>query len=201
MPRHRLAALIALVFTAGLLTARALPRQADGGREAFAAAMAKLGPGEEHALLASLAGEWELEGRFRMAPQAPWMELGSKASARWILGDRFLEQELEGEPSAFMPQPYRARTFLGYDRFAERFVYLVLDNFTTAVKHYEGEYDAGERLLSLRTEHFQPMHGRVVPLRSTLTLESDDRFVLRDYEVDPAGEEYLALEAAYVRVP
>src|SRR5882672_12678029 len=58
-------------------------------------------PGEQHARLKTLAGEWTTHGVFNMGPTPT--EFDGTSSMTMILGDRYLRQEMK---STFMGSPY-----------------------------------------------------------------------------------------------
>ncbi|MDA2939123.1 DUF1579 domain-containing protein [Acidobacteria bacterium AH-259-A15] len=66
-------------------------------KEMMAAYMKYAAPGQYHEYLKRLAAKWNLSGKFRMSPDAGWMESQSKAELNWILGGRFLQQKVSGE--------------------------------------------------------------------------------------------------------
>ena len=90
-------------------------------------------PGEHHAALDSMAGDWKIEGKFRMSPESEWMDSPSKASIEWVLGGRFLRQEVSSPPSPMMPQPFEGVGYLGYDNGAQRYVSSWMDTMSTVL--------------------------------------------------------------------
>jgi hypothetical protein len=96
---------MAQLFAAPVLYLGPIP--ADAAYAQASDALAVVGPGAEHALLAELTGTWcakvTTAGITRTVP----------ASARTILGGRFLEIDVTGADSAFSTA---ARLLLGFDR-------------------------------------------------------------------------------------
>src|SRR5262249_52822265 len=60
-------------------------------------------PGPPHAMLAKPAGDWTTVSKWRMAPEAPWMESTGTAKRTMILDGRYLHEEVSG--SMEMPGP------------------------------------------------------------------------------------------------
>ena len=54
------------------------------------AAMKLAAPGEYHNYLKPFVGKWQTLGKFRMAPEAPWMESKGSGETEAILGGRFI---------------------------------------------------------------------------------------------------------------
>src|SRR6266581_4403576 len=64
---------------------------------AMAAMMKAATPGEMHKKLEPLAGSWEFTVKFWLDPSKPAMESKGTAESKWVMGNRFLRQEVKGE--------------------------------------------------------------------------------------------------------
>ncbi len=111
----------------------------DKMKERIAEYMKYSMPGEHHTHLKPLVGKWQLAGKVRVAPEAPWQEFHSESQAEWILGGRFIMEKIKGEPSQWMPQPFEGLRILGYDNYKKKYVSQWMDNFATAVFISEGQ--------------------------------------------------------------
>ncbi len=85
-------------------------------------------PGPEHEELAARAGEWSTVATLYVTPGAAPLESRGSASARPILGGRFLEVVSTGD---FMGQPFESRSILGFDRRHERYTIVGFDTMGT----------------------------------------------------------------------
>ena len=85
-------------------------------------------PGPEHETLATYAGDWDYEVSMQAAPGGPPMTQKGTATAKTILGGRFLELEASG---SFMGQPFESLTILGFDRRHEAWTTVGFDNHGT----------------------------------------------------------------------
>lgn len=122
------------------------PEEEQGSPGDFLAALAKWkevrAPGPEHALLADLAGEWDVSIRFHGGDEA--FETEAIASARLVHDGRFLLEELRGEMHApdeegrMRPEPYTSTRLLGYDRFKNAWVGAFVENQNTHLLTFSG---------------------------------------------------------------
>ncbi len=115
--------------------------EAPSGMDAKAmeAAMALAGPGDEHEGLAKWAGEWEMEVSMNSPmPGMPEQKQTGKASAKMILGGRFLEVTSNG---SFFGQPFESKTILGYDRRHGKYTLVGFDTLGTYWVAAEGVRD------------------------------------------------------------
>ena len=62
--------------------------------------------------LEPLVGDWKVEVKIWMAPDAPPTVSKGTAKSTWALKGRFVQQEFSGE---FMGKPFRGISFTGYD--------------------------------------------------------------------------------------
>jgi hypothetical protein len=125
------AAAVLLVGATAFVTAN-LVRSQDGGPDDMAAMMAemeklaRLGP--QHEKLGAMAGDWEYQFRFRMGPDAPWMESQGRSKVRKVLGGRYVLEETEME---MMGMPMQGMQLLGFDNLKQEYVSLWADTWST----------------------------------------------------------------------
>lgn len=157
-------------------------------------------PGPHHEQLKPLAGKWETAGRFRMDPQAPWTENKSKCTTEWILGGRFLNQRVTGEP--IMPgQPaFEGFGIIGYDNQLQKFVFAWMDNMGTMIMTGEGTGDAAGKVITFKSEFLDPMSNQKTWMKLVYRIENQDKYVLEIYGPDQTGKEFLTMEMVNTRV-
>ena len=157
-------------------------------------------PGEHHGHLKPLAGAWDLAGKFRMGPAAPWTESKSRSKAEWILGGRFLTQTIVGEPMEGMPGPFEGFGVVGYDNIKGKYVSVWMDNMGTMMMVSEGTCDDEGQTITFVSEPYQnPFTGQKTRLKSVYRIVSNDKYVLSMYEPGPDGKEYLGMELTHTR--
>lgn len=98
--------------------------------QAMAEAMKLAAPGPEHEALAKKTGEWTTEVSIYspMMPDMEPMKTTGTATARTILGGRFLEVVSRG---AFMGQPFESVGIMGFDRRHGEYTTIGLDTLGT----------------------------------------------------------------------
>lgn len=158
----------------------------------MAAWMAAISPGEHHAVLEPLAGEWDHALRFWMAPGVEPAEMTATSRSEWVLGGRFLSAVYAGD---FMGMPFEGRELLGYDNVRGEYVSVWFDNMSTGPMIGRGAWDATTRTLEMKATASDPMSGRAdIPVRSVIRFQEDGTTVFESYTTGADGEEYLSME-------
>jgi hypothetical protein len=91
-------------------------------------------PGEEHARLRPLVGEWNVRGKFT-GFDGKVTESDSTASISMVLGGRFLRQEAVG---SFEGQAFVGRGLIGFDNATRKWVSSWIDSMSTGIMTGEG---------------------------------------------------------------
>ncbi len=123
-----------------------------------AAWIARMTPGDAHAKLAALAGEWTVTVRLWSGGGGRPAESTGRATFRMTLGDRYLEQEFSG---GFMGPDYEGRGITGYDNEAREFVGVWMDNMRTEIAQFRGTMDAEGRITLARRSIGGGNDGRI----------------------------------------
>ncbi|MBM2846270.1 MAG: uncharacterized protein HW407_1582 [Bacteroidetes bacterium] len=92
-------------------------------------------PGEAHKKLDDMVGSWESESQMWMAPGQPPTVSKGTSEMKWILGGRFLQQEMTGE---MMGMPMNGIGLTGYDNFKKKYIGFWIDNTSTSMYTMEG---------------------------------------------------------------
>ena len=155
-------------------------------------------PGPGHERLDPLVGRWQVDGRHRRAPEAEWTRFRGTGVLEWALGGRYLLQEVEGSQETALPYPYEALVILAHDRYAERYVEVSLDNYSTGVARLEGDWHEDTEQLVLEGVVSDPALGEVW-MRRTYVLRSPDEWLVRQWLQDEDGDDFMAVEVTYRR--
>ena len=137
-------------------------------------------PGEAHAVLVRMAGNWETQARFWIANDslAPPMECTARVSARMIMGGRFLFQKVQGQ---CMGQPLEAIGVIGHDNSTGRYQATSFSNMGTSISRHVGERnDAGDIVLHLSYQ--DQTTGASVHRRTVRTMISNNGWVETAHE-------------------
>jgi hypothetical protein len=114
-------------------------------------------PGEGHAYLQFLVGEWSVESRVWMkGPDGPPEITKGSSSMKPVLGGRFIRQDMKG---SMMGKPMNGIGFMGYDNFKKAYVGFWIDNTSTALFTMEGSANADHTLFTLTGKADDPMTG------------------------------------------
>lgn len=154
-------------------------------------------PGEHHRHLAAFAGDWEVEVKFWLTPNAPAEESTATAEHKPVLGGRFLQISHQGQIEG---QPFVGIGTLGYDNRKARYVETWMDNSNTQTIISRGACDGTGRVLILLAEYDHPLTNKRTSLRSVYRLLDANRYLREIYTQGPEGGlEWKALEMTYTR--
>jgi Protein of unknown function (DUF1579) len=153
-------------------------------------------PGEHHRRLDALAGKWQLAVKWRTAPDAKWAESKGVAEYKWILGGRFLREELKYDMGA---QAMEWLGIYGYDNYQKRYTAVWVDNMGTNTEFAEGQYDPNGKVLSYTGEQDDPATGGKRKFKWLITVERPDKVRFDSYDQAPSGKYFKNTEVVATR--
>ncbi|MBI1824884.1 MAG: DUF1579 domain-containing protein [Planctomycetes bacterium] len=159
-------------------------------------------PGEYHAKLKPLAGKWIYTTKFRMTPEMPWEESTGKAEFKWILGGRYLVQEIKGNPGpgdAMMGGPFEGYAMTGYDTADKKYHNVWADNMGTGSMISTGTVDGSGKTFTYNGEYNCPIEGGPKAAKSIMKIEGDDKLKFEMYDKSKDGKEFMNVEVSYTR--
>jgi hypothetical protein len=187
-----------LCFLIGLaLMGTATPVLAQEGQdqEAMMKAYLELAkPGEAHAKLAEMAGDWNYVMLSYEDPEHP-MEITGTATMNMVMDGRYLRQETEG---MMMGSPFTGVGVTGYNNITKEYESIWYDNMGTgimkSVGHAEGD------VVVMHSEYVDPMTHKSMDVKTVSKMVNKDEQTFTWYNVD--GEtEVKAFEITYTRKP
>lgn len=186
----RVASIAGAAVLAALAAGTALAQEpSQSEMEAWVAAAS---PGEHHAVLEPLIGQWQHTVTFWMAPGAPPVEVSATSEAKWILDGRYVEQSWQG---SFMGMPFRGLGITGYDNVRGEYVSIWMDNMSTGPMTGRGTFDPETRTLTIEGTAADPLTGEPdKPFRSVTRFEDDGSIVDQSYTPAPGGEMFQSME-------
>lgn len=154
-------------------------------------------PGPNHKALEPLIGEWDLVTRFWMAgPDGPVMESKGTAKAHWILENRFVHEEVNGE---MMGRPFHGMGVTGYDNLKKKYVSVWIDNAGTAISTSEGTADAGGKSFTLTGKMDDAMTGeKDKTIKYIIRIVSPEKRVLEMHDLS-LGQKTKIGEITYTK--
>lgn len=195
MKRPATFVLVTILLTACPLLADDNEAAAMPDPEAMMAMMeAAAKPGENHAFLSRMEGEWTFTNTMWMAPGQPPMKSEGTSSKKMIFGGRYLEENTSGE---MMGMGFDGRGVTGYDNTAEGFAGTWIDSMSTMIATVKGER-AGDTL-TMRGEYLDPMSMQTLQVRYVTRVVSDDEHVFEYYMTMPGAPEAKSMEIVYTR--
>lgn len=126
-------------------------------------------PGPNHALIAQLAGDFEVDGKTLM----PSGEVKSEAtvSGEMMFGGRYLRQSYKG---GFKGIPMDGMALLAYDNAQKKFISIWIDSWNSGIYMAEGTLAADGKTLTLQGEWKTP--DGAIPSRDVYTLIDKDSY-------------------------
>ena len=160
--------------------------------------MMKADPEPEHAWLGKLVGEWEYEVESPLQPGQTPVKLRGTETVRAI-GNIWIVAEGVGA----MPDGSEARTqmTLGYDPRQKRFVGTWVGSMMTHMWIYQGELDAGKRILPLHADG--PLFEGVNEpgkFKDVIELINDNERTLSGHMLGDDGQWQRLMTAHYRRI-
>jgi hypothetical protein len=137
-------------------------------------------PGAGHKVLDSLAGEWTIQARFWIGG-APPQESKGAASAKWILGRRYLQEDFAGE---MMQMPFRGLGTTAYDNFKKKYISTWIDTMGTGIFISEGTADDSGKTLTFLGKMDEPATGeKDKPAKYIIHIEGPDKHTMEMHDL------------------
>ena len=161
--------------------------------------------GENHKLLASLAGTWTYSVKMWMNPdpKAPPTTSTGTGVRKAIMGGRFFSFEVTGKmkmPGAdgkMKDMEFKGMAIEGYDNAKKKFVATWCDNMGTGIFMSEGSYDAASKTFTY-TGEAEMMPGMKTKVREVIKVVDNDHHNFEYYE-DRGQGEMKSMEITYSR--
>lgn len=153
-------------------------------------------PGPAHRYLAQDAGEWTWNSTFWPAPGAPPQKGSGTTSARTIMGDRYLVEDVKGTA---MGMPFEGQGITGYDNAKRQYFSVWIDNFGTGLMTSWGTRDEGTRTMTMNGSFVDPTTGKEQRARTVKRHVDDDHFILEMYGAARDGKEFKTMELHAMR--
>lgn len=175
----------------------------DGGDEAgmmemtpeeMAAMVAFMMPGDAHASLAMMDGDWDVSAKMWAPGSEEPMTMTYTTSAELILGGRYLVEEATG---SFMGQDFEGLLMMGFNNGTQEYFSLWIDNFGTGMSLSKGkaDRDGNVNMMGMMEDWIAPA-GR--PLRSVMEV-GEGEHTLHMWSVLEDGTEAKSMELHYTR--
>ncbi|HWN97063.1 MAG TPA: DUF1579 family protein, partial [Methylomirabilota bacterium] len=115
---------------------KSAPRRSDGEKDEMLKKMEAAGrPGPAHKALEAFVGNWKAEVKCWHEPGGQPQVSQGTAKTRWVLNDRFLEEEFHGE---MMGKAFRGMSLMGFDNTKQTFNSVWVSDMQTSMFISEG---------------------------------------------------------------
>jgi hypothetical protein len=153
-------------------------------------------PGAAHKLLEPLVGEWNVEVKMWMAPDAPPAVTKGSAKTTWTLKDRFVQQEFSGE---FMGKPFHGISYTGYDNVRQKYRSVWIDDMSTTMVTSEGDADSDGKVITFGGDYACALTGeKHKETKQIYRILGPDKHVFEMH--DPSkGDKSKEMEITYTR--
>lgn len=159
--------------------------------------MESIAPNEHHKALEKRVGSWNAVLKLYPAPGADPMISTATCVNTMVLGDRFLESQVEG---TVMGMPFVGIGISGFDKTSGKHTTYWIDSMGTQSVFAEGvcsDMCTKEEYMFTTTD---PMSGVEKSIRTVTTVSSDSEYVYEWYEQGPDGNAMKTMEIVYTRV-
>jgi hypothetical protein len=146
-----------------------------------------------------MVGDWKIAGKFRMTPDAPWMESKSESHSEMIMDGRFLVQKVKGEPMMGMPTPFEGFGVTGYDNMKQKYQNVWMDNMGTMMMVSEGTCSSDGKEITYMSKMPDPMSGQDVDVKMVYKVESPGRHIMEMHSPGPDGKMFMNMELTYTK--
>ncbi len=165
--------------------------------------MSKLG--ENHKLLATLAGTWTYTVKFWMNPDPNAKPQESKGTAvrkplwdgRYFILDIAGKMQVPGPGGKMQEKTFKGMGIEGYDNAQQKFVSAWMDNFGTGIVMAGGAYDSSTKTFNY-TGEYEPAPGMKEQFREVVKIIDKDHHTLQWYE-NRDGKEVKTMQIDYTR--
>lgn len=196
----RVVLLLAAMFCFAVSSRAAEPAEAAPDPAEVMKIMAQYGtPGAGHKQLEPLLGDWTYTCKMWMDPSSPPMESSGTIHRKWMLGNRFVHEVVEGTGLDGKPG-FEGRGVIGYDNAQKLYTSAWICNMGTGVSTSKGTYDPSSKTFTFKREEFCPLRSKMIQGRDVVRIESNDKIVMETYETDN-DQERKVLELVSVRKP
>ena len=176
----------------------------DAEMQQMMAQMMEMGKtGENHKLLAGMAGNWTYTLKMWMDPNGKPQESKGTATRKAVMDGRYFLAEHTGKFQ--MPGPdgkmkdmdFKGMAIEGYDNAKKKFVSSWIDNMSTMIMNSEGDYDSATKSFTYNAE-CEMMPGKMTKIREVIKIVDNDHHTFEWYD-NSRGPEAKTMEISYTR--
>ena len=198
-----LAIIVVLFMIGGLIGVQAMAQdkkpaaQKQPTQEEMMATMMKYAtPGPEHKALQPLIGSWDCNTKMWMDPSAAPTESKGTAEYKWILGNRFIEEDVAGDMGGM---PYHGLGITGYDLYKKQYNWIWMDEMGTMMMYTMGNADNTGKVFTFGGTYDDFMSGQTKTYKAVMTIVDDNDHTFAMFDQAPDGKLTKFFEVDYTR--
>jgi uncharacterized protein DUF1579 len=195
---YRMAVLTAAAFgiSFGAIAQQQSAKTAAADAALVQAMDAAMDPGEGQKKLGFLVGTYDVKVLTWIDPSKPPIESSAVSLARWVLGDRYVQQMLSG---FVMGEAWNGIGYVGYDNVAKKYVATYIDNGSTGMEWYTGTMDPDGKAAKLSATVIDPITLKSTAVQMRLHIAANGEHVTELWYADPTGKLNKVMELHYTR--
>jgi len=153
-------------------------------------------PGEAHKMLEPLIGSWNATSTSWQTPEGPAQEGSATSESSWVLGGRFVREDVTGE---FGGMKFQGLGYTGFDNIQKKYVGTWMDSMGTAIMMMKGTADPSGKVFTMTGTMDDVMTGKPMKLRTVTRVVDANKHVMEMFGPDPSGKEFKMMEIVYTR--
>lgn len=146
--------------------------------------IAYMTPGEEHKMMAAMAGDWAYDMTFYM-PGAPEMQMSGICTYATIMNGLYQTSTMKGN---MMGMPFEGMSVMGFDNGKKKFVSSWIDNMGTGIMMMEGTWDAATKTITLIGTGTDPETFADMKMKQTIKIVDNNTCVEEMYIIKDGKE-------------
>lgn len=155
-------------------------------------------PGEQHKMLATLAGEYDIAARMWMGPDMAPMSSNGTMTREMVMDGRYLKEtvqatDMNGEMN------FHGVGIIAYDNVDQHFETVWYDTMSTGLMSDSGTFNPQSKTFNMHGTFRDPATGVVMHVRGQLDVSNPDRQIMQSFTTGPDGVERKTFEAVAER--
>jgi hypothetical protein len=159
------------------------------------AMMANMAPGPIQAMMAKGVGDWKADVTMWEDPSQPPTKSTCTVKNEMIMGGRYMTSKFTG---TMMGMPFEGMSTTAYDNSSKKFYSSWIDNMSTGMMQMTGWWNDSTKSIDMKGTSVDPMSGKDVMMRQTLTMNGDNDQLMKMYAV-MGGKEMEVMEIHLTR--
>ena len=153
-------------------------------------------PGEQHKALEPLVGSWDCVTRMWMDPKAPPTESKGTSETKWILGGRFVQEDVSGDMNGM---PFHGMGISGYDLYKQKYNWIWMYEMSTMIMYSEGTADSSKKVITYAGTYNDYASGQTKTYIAVLNIIDSNKHTFEMGDQGPDGKLSKNFEITYTR--